>query len=125
MLTALDYITINGTQIYKPPEFSPTHEDVYKAEIETMDGSKIADRIGWKFADMDLEWGALPQSMVDVLVGMNGQCTIAFDDLDGTQVEEACVRASVVGLRNRNTIDGVTVWKNVTCRITFLNTHVD
>ena len=41
---------------------------------------------------MTLEWAALPQHMVDVLIGMNGVSTIVFDDLDGEIVEEEIVR---------------------------------
>lgn len=125
MRTELDYIRINGEQIPRPPAFAPSHEDIYKGEYTTCTGKLIADRVGWKFADMTLEWGALPQSAVDVLVDMNGICTLEFDDLDGNIREESIVRTSAVALRHRYTQGGVVIWKNVSLDIKFIGSHTE
>ena len=101
----------------------PEHEDVYAGEYTTCTGATIADRIGWKFADMTLEWGALPQSAVDVLVGLSGTFKLKFDDMDGTYYEETAIRDSIISLRNRNTINGVTYWKNVSLKVRFIDVH--
>ena len=121
-LTALDFITIDGDQIYRPPTFAPQMEDIYSGEYTTCTGKTVGDRIGWKWADMTLSWDALPQSMVDVLVGMTGAVTMVFDGPQGTQTEEI-IRDSAVQLRNRNTIRGETYWLNVSVQIRFINAH--
>lgn len=123
-LTALDYITIGGAQIYKPPEFAPQMEDIYAGEYTTCTGKTVGDRIGWKWSDMTLQWDALPQDMVDVLVNMTGEVDLAFDSPLGTQTEKI-IRSSAVQLRNRNTIRGQTIWRNVSVAIRFINAHND
>lgn len=123
--TDLSYIKINDIPIWRPPTFAPSHEDIYKGDYETCTGKVIADRVGWKYADMSLQWDALPQSMVDVLVNMSGACTLEFDDLSGEIAQEQIVRASAVGLRHRHTQGGETIWKNVSVNIKFIGSHTD
>ena len=125
MRSELDYIIINDEQICRPPAFAPEKEDIYKGDYTTCTGKIIADRVGWKFSDMTLEWEALPQSMVDVLIGMSGVCTMQFDDLDANQCIEQVVRSSVVGMRHRYTQGGVTIWKEVKVSIRFIGSHVE
>ena len=108
-LTALDFITIDGDQIYRPPTFAPQMEDIYSGEYVTCTGKTVGDRIGWKWSDMTLEWDALPQSMVDILVGLEGEATLEFDAPQGQQTEKF-IRSSAVQLRNRNSIRGETIW---------------
>lgn len=123
-LTALDYITIGGERLYKPPGFAPQIEDIYAGEYMTCTGKTVGDRIGWKWSDMTLEWDALPQSMVDILVGLSGAATLVFDSPLGTQTEQI-IRSSAVQLRNRNTIRGETIWRNVSVSIRFIDAHSD
>lgn len=125
MRTELDFIIINGEQIPRPPKFSPAREDIYKGNYVTCTGKTIADRIGWKYSDMSLEWDGLPQQAVDVLVNMHGVNTIVFDDLDGEIVEEQIVRSSAVALRHRYTLGGVVIWKKVKVEIKFIGSHTE
>lgn len=122
-MSELDYIKINSESIRRPPGFAPEREDIYRGDYVTCTGKTIADRIGWKYSDMSLEWDALPQSMVDVLVGMSGACTLEFDDADGEIHEEQVVRTSIVALRHKYTQGGVTIWKNVKTQIMFIGSH--
>ena len=126
-MSALDYITINGTQINKPPKFAPARVDVYKGEYTTCTGKTIADRVGWKYEDMTLEWDALPQNMVDALIAMDagGVSTITFDSPSGATVTENIIRASAVAVRYRQTVGGVTYWKDVKLSIRFIDAHTD
>lgn len=119
----LDFIRINNVQITRPPKFMPQREDIYKGNYTTCTGKKIADKVGWKFADMTLEWDALPQSMVSILCNMDGENTFRFDDLDGTEHIETVIRTSIVGLRHRYTQNGVTYWKDVSVSISFIGSH--
>lgn len=117
--------------IRKPPEFEPKREDVYGAEYTTCTGKYIADRIGWKYSDMSLSWDALPQSEVEALIAMTGECTLSFDDPAADEQTESVIRSSVVYLRHRysryNAATGQneTWWQSVQCDIKFLNTHSD
>lgn len=118
----LTKIKLNGTELMKPETFMPKREDVYAGEYTTCLGETIADRIGWKYSDLTLQWDALPQDMVSVLVNMQGVCTLEFDDVDGSHTENI-IRSSTVQLRHRHTIQGVTWWKNVQTEVKFINVH--
>lgn len=118
-----EYIKINGIQIPRPPEFSPKREDVYASEITTCTGKIIADRIGWKYADLELKWNALLQSDVDTLVNMSGISNITFDDADGIEHTEEIITTSKVWMRHRFTKKGLPVWKDVGVGVRFINVH--
>lgn len=119
----MDYIAINGARIPKPPEFSLQIEDLYAGEYTTCTGKVIADRIGWKYADMSLEWEALPQWAVDVLINMSGEVELTFDGLDGLTQTETIVRTSAVGLRHRRTVGGEVWWTGVQVEVRFVYAH--
>ena len=121
-MATYDYIYLNGEALPKPANFTPAREDVYAGEYTTCTGKTIADRIGWKFSDIDLQWDALKQSDIDKLIGLTSVGTLAFDDADGNHTENI-IRASAVSLRNRNTVDGVTWWRNVSAQFKFIDTH--
>lgn len=116
-------IKINGTNIYRPNGFTPQRQDVYAAEITTCTGKTIADLIGWKFANMTMQWDALPQDQLEVLLAMSGECTLEFTDADGVARTEAVVRTSAVTTATRFTRNGVPVWSNVQLEVMFLNAH--
>ena len=124
-------IAINGTILDVPPEFHPKRQDIYAGEITTCTGKLIADKVGWKYADMTLKWPALPQSKVNTLIAMNGEATFQFYDLDGeahngqtnNPPAEKIIRTSAVGLRHRDTIGENVYWKDVSVTIRFLNPH--
>jgi hypothetical protein len=117
--------------IRRPPEFQPKREDVYGAEYTTCTGKYIADRIGWKYSDMTLSWDALPQSEVEALIAMTGECTITFDDPSSDEITESVIRSSIVYLRHRYTRYNIVTktnevwWEDVSCDIKFLNTHTE
>ena len=117
-------IKINDTDILRPNDFSPQREDIYAAEITTCTGKTIADPIGWRYADMTLEWDMLPQESLDLLLSMTGECSITFTDADGTVHTESIVRASAVMTSTRTvTAGGSPVWKDVRVEVKFINAH--
>lgn len=125
LLRKIDFIKINDQKIPKPPEFKPKREDIYAGEYTTCTGKRIADVIGWKYSDMTLEWDALPQDMVDILVNMTGECEMVFDDVDGNEITESVIRNSMVTFRHRRTIEHVVWWKDVSVEVSFINAHND
>lgn len=124
-LTNQNYIAIDGNEIYRPLTFAPQIEDIYAAEYTTCTGKTVGDRVGWKYSDATLTWDALPQSMVDYLLSMSGECDFEFVAPDGTITSEKVIRASVVQLQNRNTLRGEVWWRNVSLEVRFINAHND
>ena len=83
MIGVYNTIQLNGVELFRPNDFSPKREDIYGAEITTCSGKVIADRVGWRYADMTLQWDTLPQAQLDVLLAVTGQATLVFTDADG------------------------------------------
>ena len=124
MIGVFNTIRINSTDILAPNDFQPAREDVYAGEITTCTGKLIADRIGWKYADMSLEWDMLPQADLMVLIGISGMFNLTFTDVDGTTVTESAIPKSRVYTGTRYTDqNGNVVWRDVQFGITFVNTH--
>lgn len=116
-------ITIDNTQILAPNEFELAREDVYKGEYTTCTGKVIADRIGWKYADMVLKWDYLPSTQLAKLTGLSGAVTLQFTDSDGSH-SETIIRKGFTNMPTRLTaLDGTAAWSNVEMEITFLNVH--
>ena len=124
MIGVFNTIRINSTDILAPNDFQPAREDVYAGEITTCTGKLIADRIGWKYADMSLEWDTLPQADLMVLIGVSGMFNLTFTDVDGTTVTESAIPKSRVYTGTRYTDqNGNVVWRDVQFGITFVNTQ--
>lgn len=124
MIGVFNTIRINSTDILAPNDFQPAREDVYAGEITTCTGKLIADRIGWKYADMTLEWDTLPQADLMVLIGISGMFDLIFTDIDGSTVTESAIPKSRVYTGTRYTDqNGNVVWRDVQFGITFVNVH--
>lgn len=118
-------ITIGSSSIFKPNEMELEREDVYAGEYTTCTGKIIADVIGWRYADIDLEWDTLPDSQLAVLTAMSGKTTLTFTDSDGTHTEDI-IRLGFVGAPTRYTgYDGNPVWKDVKLKVRFINVHTN
>lgn len=118
-------ITYSGTtmELFRPSEFELTKEDVYAAEYTTCTGATIADRIGWKYSDMSLEWDTLPNEMLTFLNSINGVAIMTFEDVDGEHTEEF-IRGEYSNMPTRITFpDGSAVWQSVRMSVRFLNVH--
>lgn len=122
-MSRYDYITIGGQQIRRPDEFAPQREDIYAGEYTTCTGATRADVVGWKYADMTLKWHALPESAVEILIGMNGATTLVFDDPSSDTISEQVIRKSAVAMRNRYNENGEYWWTEVECEISFIGAH--
>lgn len=118
-----DYITINGEQFPRPVGFAPVREDVYAAEYTTMDGSLRADIVGWRWSDMELKWDCLSESKVMDLIMAGSSFDIVFDDPMSDSWTETVVRRSTVSMRHRYRQRGVTYWRNVSIKVSFVGVH--
>lgn len=118
-------IKIDSTDdVLSPNDFTLDREDVFEAEYISCTGKTIADRIGWKYADMSLQWDTLPQSQLAILLSLTGEFTITFIDENGSSVTENVIRKGTGMTGTRFTDDsGDAIWKGVTISISFLDVH--
>lgn len=117
-------IAINGEDIIRPNGFSPQREDLYAGEIVTCIGNIEADLVGWKYADMTMQWDALPEDQLQTLLAMKGECTLEFDDADGESRFEKIVRTGAVSTATRHVRpDGTPLWTDVNVEVRFINAH--
>lgn len=115
-------ISLGGHDVLAPNNFTPERQDIYAAEYTTMSGKQIADLVGWRYADLTLEWDTLPQSQLEILLGLSGSFDIVFDDIHGS-VTERVYPLGTVAVGTRLTRNGDTVWKDVRFSLRFVNAH--
>jgi hypothetical protein len=118
-------LTVGGVAhtLWRPNDFQPVREDVYSAEYTTCTGKLIADRIGWRYAEMTMQWDSLPQSQLDVLLSMSGECQLTFTDADGSHTESVIRSGNSITATRHTAPDGHPLWMDVQCSITFITTH--
>lgn len=118
-------LTYGGTvyTLYRPNNFNPAREDVYAAEYMTCTGKIIADRIGWRYSDMVMQWDAIPDDQLEALLSMSGECELTFDDEDGSHTEKIIRTGNSITATRQTGPEGTPLWFNVECGIRFLTTH--
>ena len=117
-------ITIDGETYYRPNEFTPAREYVFASEITTCTGKTIADLVGWKYADISLEWDSLPQSQLENLLALNGtEVTMTFKDVDGTTASESVIPLTHSMTATRFLNGNYEVWRDVKTDLRFINVH--
>ena len=123
-MAVFDTITIDNKTFLRPNDFKPAREYVYAGEIVTCTGKTIADLIGWKYADMSLEWDTLPQSQLEDLLDLDGtEVTFTFTDADGTTASETVIPLTHSLTAKREVTDGIPAWKDVKTDLRFINVH--
>lgn len=114
--------TTGQINLPRPSDFTPQRETVYRGEYTTSNGRLRADVLGWKYADMDLEWDMLPQDTIQALLALSVTRTyyLRFKDANGVwETEEFMITKSVqTGTRIRD-MDGNEIWKNVKMGVRF------
>lgn len=124
MIGVFNEITINDARVYRPNEFTLQRENVYAAELETCTGKRIADLIGWRYADMTLSFDTLPQSMMEELLAISGEVTMEFtNELNDSVTEQVIVRASTAQVTRMTDYAGDVLWKDFAMEISFINAH--
>lgn len=117
-------ITINGAEIIRPNNFTPERIDIYAGELTLLSGNEQADIVGWKYADMTMQWDALPEAQLQILLAMFGACELTFTDADGTEQTETITRTSAVTSATRFIgPEGTPLWSNVNVSIKFMTAH--
>ena len=117
-------ITIDGKSYYRPNGFTPAREYVYAGEITTCTGKTIADLVGWKYSDIELDWDAIPQAQLENLLALNGtEVTMTFTDVDGTTASESVIPATHSMTATRYLNGSTPIWKDIKTTLRFINVH--
>ena len=121
----MQYININGYSIPYPNSFSMKKVPRIVCEMETLDGSIVADVAGWRYDDTTLQWDTLLDAdLRNLLLALDASAAfpITFNDIDGERTVNAIYR----GRSNVKTPmfhNGVTVWKDIQVELTFPDAH--
>ena len=116
----MQYININGYSIPYPNSFSMKKVPRIVCEMETLDGSIVADVAGWRYDDTTLQWDTLLDAdLRNLLLALDASAAfpITFNDIDGERTVNAIYR----GRSNVKTPmfhNGVTVWKDIQVELT-------
>lgn len=122
--TLFNTITIDGTQVFRPNEFTLQRENVYAAEIETCTGKRIADLIGWRYSDLSLEFDWLPQAKLSALLNIQGEVSMTFgNEIEETVTETVIVKTSTATVTRLTAPDGQVAWKGIQLEVQFINAH--
>lgn len=117
---------INGSTTYtlpRPSGFKVEREAVYAGEITTCTGQYLADYIGWKYADMTLQWDVLEPTDLDNLIGLPTTISLKWTDANNVDVTETVRITKRATTGTRFTKNSRSYWKNVNLGVSFVNVH--
>lgn len=125
MIGIFHTITIDGTEIYRGNEFTLQREMIFAGEIETCTGDRHADLVGWRYADLTVNWDALPEDQMAALLALTGESvSMSFADAENNTVTETVIPRTITATATRHTrADGSAIWKGVGLQLTFLESH--
>lgn len=107
----------------RPNDLELIREDIYAGEYTTCTGAIKADRIGWKYSDLDLAFDELTTDELNVISGMYGAVTFYFDDSDGAHAERV-IKTGFTNTPTRLTLEnGSVIWKNSGVSLRFIDAH--
>ena len=116
----MDYININGYTVPYPNDFTMTKAPRIVSEIETMDGTTIADISGWKYEETTLQWDTLLDGdLQNLLAAISADVfPLTFEDIDGQHT----VQAILTGRQNVKTPlfkNGNLIWSDIQVSLSF------
>ena len=125
MIGVFNTITIDGATIYSGNDFTLSREWIYAAEIETCTGKRCADVVGWRYSDLSLEWGNLPQSQLQSILALSGEAVdMTFSNEKNETVTEAVIpTVSTATLSRFTDPQGNTAWTGIKLNLRFVNAH--
>ena len=127
MLGVFNTISINGDEIYRGNDFTLSREYIYAGEIETCTGKRCADVVGWRYADMSVEWDTLPQDMLQTILDLSGEAVpMMFESESGDVVTENVVPTVITSTAMRFTDpNGAISWRGIRLGVRFIDAHRD
>lgn len=125
MLGVFNTVSIDSNTIYRGNDFTLQREYIYAGQYETCTGKRCADVVGWRYADVTLAWGNLPQDQLEALLGLDGtEVNMTFEAEDGTSVTEKVVPLVISSQASRYTDPfGNKAWTNISLQLQFTEAH--
>lgn len=116
----MDYITINGYSIPYPNDFTMKKVPRIVSEIETLNGTVIADYDGWKYDDTSLQWDTLLDAdLQNLLSAISANIfSITFNDIDGSHTVQAILK-SRTNVKTPLFKDGNLIWSDIQIDLSF------
>ncbi|MEE1005853.1 MAG: hypothetical protein U0L66_01515 [Acutalibacteraceae bacterium] len=126
MIGIFNTISINSEIIYQGNDFTLQREYIYAAEYETCTGKRCADLVGWRYADLTVQWDTLPEEMLGSVMGLTGEAVdFTFTDELGNSITESVIPTVISSQATRltNPYDRSAIWRNVSLQLRFINAH--
>ena len=116
----MDYITINGYSIPYPNDFTMTKVPRIVSEIETLNGTIIADIDGWKYEETTLQWDTLlDNDLQNLLSAISSNIfSITFKDIDGSHTVQA-ILTERTNVKTPLFKDGNLIWSDIKIGLAF------
>ena len=125
MLGVFNTVTIDGTEIYRGNNFTLQREWIYAGEIVTCTGKVCADRVGWRYQNLTLEWDSLPQDQIAPLLALSGEeVDMTFSNEQNETVTEKVIPQTYSSTVTRLTDpQGNVAWSGLKMELRFINAH--
>lgn len=126
MIGIFNTISINSEIIYQGNDFTLQREYIYAGEYETCTGKRVADLVGWRYADLTIQWDTLPEEMLGYVMGLTGEAVdFTFTDELGESITESVIPTVISSQATRltNPYDSSAIWRNVSLQLRFINAH--
>lgn len=125
MIWTFNTITIDNNVIFRGNEFTLRREFIYAGQYETCTGKRCADVVGWRYADLTINWGNLPQGQLDALLDLNGtEVNFTFEDEAGNSVTEKVIPLVLSSQASIMTDPfGNKAWTNISFEVQFTEAH--
>jgi hypothetical protein len=126
MIGIFNTISIDSEIIYQGNDFTLQREYIYAGEYETCTGKRVADLVGWRYADLTIQWDTLPEEMLGYVMGLTGEAVdFTFTDELGQSITESVIPTVISSQATRltNPYDSSAIWRNVSLQLRFINAH--
>lgn len=125
MLGVFNTITLNGVEIYRGNNFTLSREWIYAGEIVTCTGKVCADVVGWRYANLVLQWDNIPQPQLQAILGLDGlETELTFSNEGNETVTETVIPQVTTATVTRLTDPhGDVAWSGLQAELRFINAH--
>ena len=125
MVWIFNTISIDNNVIFRGNDFTLQREYIYAGEYTTCTGKKCADVVGWKYSDLTINWGNLPQDQLNYILALNGtEVNMTFEDESGASVTEKVVPLVISSQASLLTDPfGNKAWTNISLELQFTEAH--
>lgn len=125
MIWIFNTISIDGNVIFRGNDFTLQREYIYAAQYETCTGKRCADVVGWRYSDLTISWGNLPQDQLEFILALSGaEVDMTFENESGESVTEK-VTPLVLSSQASLLTDpfGNKAWTNISLQLQFTEAH--